>query len=50
MLVLSLNETMDQLAMAHSVCLYGHILRREDSHYLRGVLDFEILDQGKSKG
>ena len=30
MLVLGLNETMDQLAMANSVSWYAHVLRRED--------------------
>ena len=28
MLVLGLNETIDQLAMAESVCWYGYVLRR----------------------
>ena len=32
MLNLSLNETVDQLAMANSVCWYGRVLRREDGH------------------
>ena len=31
MLIFGLNETMDhQLAMANSVCWYGHVLTRED--------------------
>ena len=34
-LMLDLNETIDQLAMANSVCWYGHVLRREDGHVLR---------------
>ena len=29
-LMLDLNETIDHLAMANSVCLHGHVLRRED--------------------
>ena len=33
-LVFGLNENIDQLAMANSVCWYGHVLRREDSHVL----------------
>ena len=57
-LMLGLNETIDQLAMANSVCWNGHVLRREDghvlrredghvlrredSHVLRRALDFEI--------
>ena len=31
MLMLCLNETIDQLAMANSVRWYGHVLRREDN-------------------
>ena len=30
MFMLGLIETMDQLAMANSVCWYGHVLRSED--------------------
>ena len=30
MFMLGLNETEDQLTMANSVRLYGHVLRRED--------------------
>ena len=35
-LMVPLNESMDQLAMANSVCWYGHVLRGEDGHVLRG--------------
>ena len=35
MLMLDLNETIDQLAMANSVHWYDHVLRREDDHVLR---------------
>ena len=42
MFMLGLNETMDQLAMANSVCWYGRVLRREDGHVLRRALDFEV--------
>ena len=38
--MLGLNETMDQLDMANSVCWYGDVLRREDDHVLRRALDF----------
>ena len=48
MLMLRLNETMDQLAMANSVHWYGHVLRREDVHVLRMALDFEVDYQGKN--
>ena len=34
-LMLGLNETIDQLAMANSVCWYGHVLRRDNGHDLR---------------
>ena len=34
--VLGLNEAIDQLAMADSVCWYGDVLRREDGDVLRG--------------
>ena len=35
MFILSLSETMNQLAMVNSVCWYGHVLRKEDGHVLR---------------
>ena len=41
MFMLGLNETIDQLAMANSVCWYGHALR--------WALDFEIGSQRKLK-
>ena len=40
--MLGMNETVDQLAMANSVCWYGHVLRTEDGHVLRTALDFEV--------
>ena len=36
LLELGLNETIDQLSMANSVRLCGHVLRREDSHVFEG--------------
>ena len=45
MLMLGLNETIGQLAMAISVCWYGHVLSREDGHVLRRSLDFEVEGQ-----
>ena len=48
MFMLSFNENMDQLAMANSVCWYGHVLRREDGHVLRRALDFEVDGQRKN--
>ena len=45
--MLDLNETIDQLAVTNSVRWYGHVLRREDGHFLRMVLYFEVEGQGK---
>ena len=42
MFMLGLNETIDRLAMANSVHLYCHVLRKEDGHVLRRALDFEV--------
>ena len=42
MFPLGLKETMDQMAMTHSVCWYGHVLRRVDDHVLRRELDFKV--------
>ena len=41
MIMLGLNETIDQLAVANSGCWYGHVLTREDGHVLRWALHFE---------
>ena len=38
--ILGLNEIIDQLAMANSICLYGHVLRR--------ALYFEVDGQRKN--
>ena len=35
MMLMFFNESIDQLAMANSVCLYGHVLWREDGDVLR---------------
>ena len=32
MLMLSINETIGQLALSSSVCLYGHVLRKENGY------------------
>ena len=46
--MLGLNETMDQLALASSVCCYAHVLRRENGHALmRRALCFN--DEGRRK-
>ena len=44
---MDLNETVDQLAMAKSVCWYGHVLRKEDGHVLRMAFHFEVEGQRK---
>ena len=35
--MIGLNKTTDQLAVADSVCWYGHVLRMEDGYVLREV-------------
>ena len=45
MLMLGLNETTDQLAIANSIRWYGHPLSREDGHVLRMALDIEVEGQ-----
>ena len=47
MMTLGLNETIDQMAIANSVYMYGHVLWREDGHVLRRALDFEVEGQRK---
>ena len=45
--MLGFHETMALLAIADSVCWYGYVLRKEDSHVLRRALDFEVKGQRK---
>ena len=47
MFMLCLKETIDQLAVANSVCWHGHVLRRDDGLVLRRALDFEVEGQRK---
>ena len=44
--MLCLSKTIDQLAMANSVCRYGYVLR-EDCHVLRRALNLEIEGERK---
>ena len=44
---LGLKRTIDQLNLANSVRLFGHVLRREDDCLLRRALDFEVNGQRK---
>ena len=46
-LIFVLNEAMDQLVMANSLCWYGHVWRRENGHVLRRELWFEVEGQKK---
>ena len=48
MFMLGLSEAINQLAMANSVCWYGHVLRREDGHVLRRAFDFEVDGQRRN--
>ena len=50
MLMLGLNESIDQFAMANSVHWYGHVLGREDGDVLRIALDFMVECQRKKWG
>ena len=49
MLMLGMNETIDQLAMANSVHWYGHVLRREDDHIVRRALGLKVEGQKKKR-
>ena len=40
MQMLDLNEAIDQLAKANSVCWYGNVLRKDKYNFLRRALDF----------
>ena len=51
-LMFSLNETVDRLAMEKRVCCYDHALQRKNGHVLRMALDFEVKGErghGKSR-
>ena len=49
-LMLKLNGTVDHLAMANSVLCHGHVLRIEDGHILRKVLDFVVKGDRRVHG
>ena len=49
MLMLGLDETIGELAMTKCVCLFSHVLRREDYYVVRRVLMFEFDGQKKAK-
>ena len=45
--MLGLKETVVQMAKANGVRCYRYVLRRDDGHVLRKVLEFEV--KGKRK-
>ena len=45
--MLGLKEAVVQMAKANGVRWYGHLLRRDDGHFLRKALEFEV--RGKNK-
>ena len=47
MLMFGFDEAINQLAIANSVRLCGHVLSRENGHIWRRALDFEV--EGKRK-
>ena len=50
--MLELKETKVQMAKVNGVRWYKHVLRKDDGHILRKVLEFEVKDkrkQGRSK-
>ena len=40
--MLDMNETIDQLAKANSVRLYGYVLRKDKNNFIRRALDFNV--------
>ena len=44
-----LNETIDQLAKANSVCWYGHALRKDENNFLSRPLDLKVKGAMKRK-
>ena len=49
MLMFGLNETLDQLVMANSVCWHGHVLWREDGHVVRRALEVRPMGAWKKQ-
>ena len=50
MWMLDLNETMDQLENANSVCWYGLVLRKDKNNFLRRALDVRVRGTRKRCG
>ena len=47
--MLSLNETIDNLGVANTVCCCVHVLTRENGHILRKALDFAVEGQREKR-
>ena len=45
--MLGLKETVVQMAKAKGVRWYGHVLRRDEGHFLRKALEFEVKRKRK---
>ena len=43
-------KTINQFAMANSVCWHGHVLNKEDSHALRRAVGFVAEGKGGKGG
>ena len=41
--LMGVEEILDGVAKANKMQRYGHVLRRENDHVLRKVLDFEVV-------
>ena len=48
--MLRLKETVVHMAKANGVRWYEHVLRRDDGHILRKVLEFEVKGKRKQGG
>ena len=49
MAMLGLEEEIDRVAKANGVRWYGHVLRRDNDHYLRRALEF-VVDGKRKRG
>ena len=48
--MLGLKEAVVQMAKANGVRWYGHVLKRDDGHVLRKVLEFEVKGTERKRG
>ena len=48
--MLQLKEAVVQMAKVNGVRWYRHVLRRDDGHVLRKVLEFEVKDNQRRRG